>query len=526
MRHAERGLSPAARDSRLLACWPLAEECGATVRDISDHERTGTIVNHGTWMIGGPSFLPAMARYRRDYVPANDTSRGHGLRLASDDLVDCRWRPAFSYALPRDTKPGLYVLRARFKVNGETRMTHAPFVVRQRRDAPRPAIVLLFATNTWKAYSGAPFAPAWPGVLANLGIKGYQPKGEDLLAPYNFYRFHRAGQPAYHLGWRMPWPTASPYALYSLPTVGYSHATRADRFTQRWLETGGYKYDALSDLDLQRDERALDGAKVLVIAGHSEYWSLEAMRRVRDFLDRGGNVVCLSGNTMYWRITHSDDDAVIECRKADAWGAQLADYMVGECWHAHDQRRGGVPRDSGNPAWRTLGVEFAAAKAIGPDARGAFEVTDAAHPFFHQPYPTGLGPGERFGFDPQQPSRHPLGHESDVLVSTLMDITQRMPPLASLPGDLNDPKGIRRLAVGRVGIDPPWGQVRDYAHRIVPKSALRADDSLCDMIHWQRPQGGQVFAAPSISAGWTLAVCPKWSQLLKNVLHHFGVPNA
>jgi len=282
----------------------------------------------------------------------------------------------------------------------------------------------------------------------------------------------------------------------------------------------------LSDLDLHRDERALDGARVLVIAGHSEYWTHEAMRRVRDFLDRGGNVVSLSGNTMYWRVTHSDDDAVLECRKADAWGAQLADYMRGECWHAHDQRRGGVPRDCGDPAWRTLGVEFAAAKSVRADARGAFEVTEPGHPFFHQPLATGLAPGERFGFDPQQPSRHPLGHESDVLVSTLAEFTRRLPPLAGLPADLRDPAGIRRLAVGRLGVDPPWAQVRDYAHRVMPKGELRAEDSICDMIHWQRPAGGQVFAAPSISAGWTLAVCPKWSRLFKNVLHHFGVPGA
>ena len=134
------------------------------------------------------------------------------------------------------------------------------------------------------------------------------------------------------------------------PEVGYSHVSRADRFTQRWLEESGYRYNALSDLDLHRDSHALDGAKVLFIVGHSEYWTREAMQRVREFLDRGGNVVCLSGNTMYWRVTHSDDDQILECRKADAWGMQLADYMRGECWHEHDQRRGGVPATAAIPS--------------------------------------------------------------------------------------------------------------------------------------------------------------------------------
>ncbi|HUY92159.1 MAG TPA: N,N-dimethylformamidase beta subunit family domain-containing protein [Pirellulales bacterium] len=74
---------------------------------------------------------------------------------------------------------------------------------------------------------------------------------------------------------------------------------------------------------------ALASAKVLFIIGHSEYWTREAMQRVREFLDRGGAVVCLSGNTMYWRVSQSDDGGILECRKADAWGAQLADYMRG-----------------------------------------------------------------------------------------------------------------------------------------------------------------------------------------------------
>lgn len=522
-RYAERGLIPPTIDAGVLGCWPLSEERGETAADLSGAARTGRIVNHATWMIGGPSFLPAIARYRRDYVPAKDATRGHGLRLASDDLYDCRWQPTFSVNLPKNARPGLYALRGRFTEDGQERMTHAVFVVRQAADAEPAPIALLFATNTWKAYSGASFGPAWPGVLANVGNKGYQPKPDDPLAPYCFYRFHRAGQPTYQLGWRLPWPAASPYALVSTPEIGYSHVSRADRFTQRWLEQNGYRYDALSDLDLHRDPHALDGVKVLFIVGHSEYWTREAMRRVREFLDRGGNVVCLSGNTMYWRVTHSDDDQILECRKADAWGMQLADYMRGECWHEHDQRRGGVPRDCGDPEWQTLGVEFCAAAAMTETAKGAFHVVDAAHPFFHQPHETGLKAGERFGFDRERPSRQPIGHETDLRISTLMEFTSRMSPLAGMPSGQQDPPGIQLLAVGRLDSNGTLGVIRDYAHRVLPVAIRRRDDSLCDVIHWRRPSGGQVFAAPSISAGWTLASCPQWSTMMKNVLHHFGI---
>jgi hypothetical protein len=524
-RHALRGLTPPAIDPTVLGCWPLAEERGDTVADISSASRSGKIINHATWMIGGPSFLPAIARYRRDYVPVQDATRGHGLRLASDDLYDCRWQPTFSFVLPKNAKPGLYALRGRFADDGQPRMTHAVFVVRLPVDAEPAPVALLFATNTWKAYSAAPFGPAWPDALANVGNKGYQPKPNDPLAPYCFYRFHRAGQPTYQLGWRLPWPAASPYALVSAPEIGYSHVSRADRFTQRWLEENSYRYNALSDLDLHRDPHALDGAKVLFVVGHSEYWTREAMQRVREFLDRGGNVVCLSGNTMYWRVTHSDDDQILECRKADAWGMQLADYMRGECWHEHDQRRGGVPRDCGDPEWQTLGVEFAGAVAMTAAAKGAFHVTDPTHPFFHEPHDTGLKAGDRFAFDREHPSRQPIGHETDLRISTLMDFTSRLAPLAGMPAGQEDPPGISLLAVGRLDSNGTLGVIRDYAHRVLPLSLRRMDDSICDVIHWRRPGGGQVFAAASISAGWTLSACPQWSAVMKNVLHHFGVPD-
>lgn len=523
-RYAERGLKPPAAEADLLGCWPLDEERGDVAADGSGAGRPGRIVNHATWMIGGPSFLPAVARYRRDYVPADDATRGHGLRLAADDLYDCRWRPTFTFTLPADSPSGLYAVRGRFDVAGEPRTTHAVFVVRRAAEAPPRPVALLFATNTWKAYSGAPFGPAWPDTFANVGNKGYQPKPEDPLAAYCFYRFHRAGQPTYQLGQRMPWPAASPYALASAPEVGYGHLSRADRFTQLWLSQNGYAFDALSDLDLHCEPQALAGAKVLFIVGHSEYWSREAMQRVREFLDDGGSVVCLSGNTMYWRVTHGgDDDAILECRKADAWGAQLADYMRGECWHEHDRRRGGVPRDCGDPAWRTLGVEFAGATSMTDETAGALHVVDAEHPFFHRPHETDLHDGDRFGFDRRRAARQPLGHETDVRITTLTDYTNRMPPLTGLPADLVEPSGVALLAVGRWQNDGRRGSLRDYAHRVMPPSVRRADDSICDVIYWRRPGGGQVFAVPSIAAGWTLAACPQWSAVLKNVLHAFGV---
>jgi N,N-dimethylformamidase len=43
------------------------------------------------------------------------------------------------------------------------------------------------------------------------------------------------------------------------------------------------------------------------------------------------------------------------------------------------------------------------------------------------------------------------------------------------------------------------------------------------MIYWERADGGWVFNAGAIGAAWALDADAKWSTLLRNVLHHFGV---
>jgi hypothetical protein len=136
------------RDSQLLACWPLNEERGDQASDCSVHRRDARIINHGTWMIGGPSFNADVPRFS-SYDPAKDPRRGHGIRLASDDLFACRWRATHSFRLPLDARSGIYCGRIRFHLEGEPRLYHTVFIVRKAASRPRAAIAFLCSTNTW-----------------------------------------------------------------------------------------------------------------------------------------------------------------------------------------------------------------------------------------------------------------------------------------------------------------------------------------------------------------------------------------
>ncbi|NUQ61393.1 MAG: LamG domain-containing protein [Pirellulales bacterium] len=510
-RYQQRGLEPAA-GSGVLACWPLDEERGDRVSDCSPHGRHGRIINEATWMIGGPSFDGGKVPRFSDYDPAQDPKRGHGLRLASDDLYDCRWQVTEEFRIPETAKPGFYVGRFRYDLDGSPRLYHATFVVRKPKDRPKAPILVLAATGTWGAYSATSFPLTPPGLHHNWGTGGIANCPGNPPA-YCMYRDHHAGQPAYKIGLRKPWPNAGPYVLYSEESVGYSHLMRAERFLLVWLEQSGCDYDMIDDLDLHRDPGLLDGYPAVVINGHSEYWSAEAFDAVDRYLCRGGNVIVLSGNTIFWRVSYNEEGTIMECRKQGGLPGGRPGCTVGELWHSQDRRRGSLARECGLPAWKLVGLETLG--FWGATANTVYEVQEPDHFLFQKPEPVGLAKGDAFGGAQGGGFPKAVGHEPDVRLSLLRQLTDDVPPGAGLP---EEPSGILTLAAGR----QPQATALDYFVR----PARLADGVACHMIYWERPQGGRVFHAGSVGAGWGLSADPKFQTLLRNVLFHFGVKPA
>jgi hypothetical protein len=445
-RHAARAMT-LPDDPDLLACWPLAEERGDRAVDVSRHGRHARIINQATWMIGGPGFDADVPRFGT-YDPTKDPKRGHGLRLASDDLFDCRWKVSHEYRIPDTARSGIYVGRLRFQLDGEERLYHTVFLVKRPAARPRAPIAFLCATNTWRAYAATPFSPTWPGLKKSIGNNGFANSPGDPPA-FCFYRPHRAGQGTYLMGFRMPWPIVGPYTLMGPEEWDYSHLCRQDRFTQVWLETQGYAYDVLSDTDLHDDPHVLDGYRVLFVVGHSEYWSLESMNAVGRFLDRGGNAIVLSGNTAFWRVTFNADASIMECRKGDAPGTQVRADRRGEMWHSHDGRRGGMWRECGSPAWRLFGLEYFSLVGVGTRGVGPYLVRHPDHFLFRQPNDLRLRDGDVFGGTPGRPVRQPIGHEGDARVSTIAKFLIQPPPSGGAQ-PAEDPPGITVLGEGLV----------------------------------------------------------------------------
>ena len=503
-RFADRGLN-IPEDDRLLACWPFTEERDTQVADASDFGRDARIINRGTWMIGGPSFdASAINRHDPEYDPTKDEKRGHGLRLASDDIYNARWQVNHHFRIPPDAKSGVYAGRFDFQSKGKPMRYHTSFIVRRPESKPKAPLLVLVSSNTWLAYNSVPFPVNHGKGLINMGTGGLA-NSHPGAPKYSFYSDHRNGQPTYKVGLKVPWPAAGPNKTYI--GGGYSHLLRGERFLHLWLDKHGYQYDVITDRDLDRNPEILKGYQAVVVNGHSEYWSARAYDGLDDYLKAGGAAVVMSGNTMFWRVSFDEGDEVMECRKfgGSIGGRKLA--KVGELYHSHDFKRGSLMRFCGYPAWKLVGLE-----CIGW-AGGNFanyQVDLPEHFLFNKPHEIELKNGDAFGFT--NTNKGAVGHEYDVRLSTLLRATKE-PVLKGLV----EPKGIVTIASSN-----GKRNVLDFnaeTHR--PRAG--DEQTIAEIIYWERPEGGRVFHTGSIATAWAMYYDKSLSNLVRNVLHHFKV---
>ncbi len=498
----DRGLSMP-KENSVLSCWPFTEERGSRVADAGVDARDGRIINRGTWMIGGPSFdASAIDRHDASYYPTKDVTRGHGLRLASDELYDARWKVNHRFRIPEASKSGVYAGRFDFEIDGKPMRYFSTFIVLRPESRPKAPLAVLMSTNTWLAYNSAPFPINHGQAMTMMGTGGLSTTHPDA-ATYSGYRDHRNGQPTYKIGLKLPWPSACPNKTYI--NQSYSHLMRGERFLHLWLDQNGYEYDVFTDRDLDRNPELLSGYQAVIINGHSEYWSARAYNGLDAYLSGGGDALVLSGNTMFWRVSFDESDEVMEVRKYGTriGGRKLA--QVGELYHSHDFKRGSLMRFCGYPAWKVVGLT-----CIGwGGAFKPYQVNEPDHFLFNTPHRVGLKKGDTFGFI--NPKTGAVGHEFDVRLSTLQRATAD-PAIKQLA----EPEGIVTVASS--------GDARaviDY-NAEGHKKRIGNDKTIAEIIYWERPQGGRVFHTGSIATAWGVYHDESMSKLLMNVLHHFG----
>ncbi len=207
----------------------------------------------------------------------------------STGWLACRWSPALRLTVPADWVTGTYVAVMR-PPGGEPQW--ATFIVREPAVSPgapsaatpgpegRAPILFVSSVTTEQAYN------AWGGrsLYADNSSGAPTVAGSARAVKVSFDRpYQRTRGAGTHLAWELPFV--------------------------RWQEAHGYDVGYCADLDLGRYPEVASGRRLLIVAGHPEYWSPAMRATLEQAIAAGTNVAFFSGNEMYWRVRFEDAGA-------------------------------------------------------------------------------------------------------------------------------------------------------------------------------------------------------------------------
>ncbi len=86
-----------------------------------------------------------------------------------------------------------------------------------------------------------------------------------------------------------------------------NHFFGPDYNTVAWLEQQGYDATYTEDIQTDSNPSSLLKHKIVLISGHSEYWSHASFNNVKAARDAGVNILSLSANTAYWQTRYENN---------------------------------------------------------------------------------------------------------------------------------------------------------------------------------------------------------------------------
>ena len=285
-----------------------------------------------------------------------------------------------------------------------------PFIVRPPAGSTSSLLVQV-PVNTWVAYNG------WGGksLYDNKSANGIHANKVSFARPYWAAQYHLLDHE---------------YQLV------------------RYLEREGFDATYATDVDIHRNPGQITGHRLLMFAGHGEYWT-RAMRDAADAArDAGVSIANMGANTAYWQVRYEDGEhTVVGYKNAAADPAtDPADKTI-------------LFRDLGRPECRLLGVQYDDSWAIDSTVRNYSVVAaGASHPWFQGTgYTAGATTtGGTVGYEWDLITPGPPGSLS--IVGKPHRPNFRFPLIGSWPRSSSlpmTPSSARRLmASSRVGIRP------------------------------------------------------------------------
>jgi Domain of unknown function (DUF4082)/Bacterial Ig-like domain/Bacterial Ig domain len=202
-------------------------------------------------------------------------------------LVDCsNWGISASWTVPTTLVSGVYFAHI-YRTDASSDANQIPFVVRD--DSSHSDILFKTDDETWEAYN------AWGGYSLYAG------NATDTLKRPTSLDAGRAEQVSYDrpFSTRFGTPYGQDFFFYAeFPMIEF-------------LEENGYDVSYIDQGTLASPQGAslIEQHKVLVAAGHDEYWSAQEVANVTAARNAGVNLAFFTGNEVYWTTRWGSDAA-------------------------------------------------------------------------------------------------------------------------------------------------------------------------------------------------------------------------
>lgn len=224
------------------------------------------------------SLTPNIAVSQNQPACATNTATG---------LVDCsNWGVSASWTVPTDLVSGVYFAHI-YRTDGTSDSNQIPFVV--RNDASHSDILFKTDDETWQAYN------TWGGYSL------YDGNATDTLDRPTSLDPGRAEQVSYDrpFSTRFGTPYGQDFFFYAeFPMIEF-------------LEENGYNVSYIDQgtLSTPQGTGLIEQHKVLMAAGHDEYWSAPEMANIVAARNAGVNMAFFTGNEAYWETRWAPDAA-------------------------------------------------------------------------------------------------------------------------------------------------------------------------------------------------------------------------
>jgi hypothetical protein len=195
--------------------------------------------------------------------------------------VDAGWPTTDTFTVGNDWVTGYYLVRVLLLSGPQSGRSATTYVIVRQRSSHSPMLVQV-PVNTWQAYNG------WGG---------------KSLYPFSSINGQRAIRVSFNRPFDWSLPGAQGPLGWELPLI-------------RFIERNGYDVSYQSDVATNYRPLSLLRHRLIVVAGHDEYWTKHMRDAFDAARDAGVNLAFMGANDAYWQVKLQDHGRTIFAYKS------------------------------------------------------------------------------------------------------------------------------------------------------------------------------------------------------------------